>query len=85
MLTRHLAKALAPAVRVNSICIGSMSPDGQEAEIHKGYNLAARNAIKRFGAADEAVGAALLLAADASSYTTGSVVWVEGGRGGTMS
>jgi NAD(P)-dependent dehydrogenase (short-subunit alcohol dehydrogenase family) len=85
MLTRHLAKALAPAVRVNSICIGSMSPDGQEAEIHKGYNLAARNAIKRFGAADEAVGAALLLASDASSYTTGSVIWVEGGRVGTMS
>jgi NAD(P)-dependent dehydrogenase (short-subunit alcohol dehydrogenase family) len=85
MLTRHLAKALAPAVRVNSICIGSMSPDGQEADIHKGYNLAARNAIKRFGAADEAVGAALLLASDASSYTTGSVVWVEGGRVGTMS
>src|ERR1700722_5211635 len=85
MLTRHLAKALAPAARVNSICIGSMSPDGQEAEIHKGYNLAARNAIKRFGAADEAVGAALLLASDASSYTTGSVIWVEGGRVGTMS
>lgn len=85
MLTRHLAKALAPAVRVNSICIGSMSPDGQEAEIHKGYNLAARNAIKRFGAADEAVGAALLLASDASSYSTGSIVWVEGGRVGTMS
>jgi len=85
MLTRHLAKALAPAVRVNSICIGSMSPDGQEADIHKGYNLAARNAIKRFGAADEAVGAALLLASDASSYTTGSVIWVEGGRVGTVS
>lgn len=85
MLTRHLAKALAPAVRVNSICIGSMSPDGQEAEIHKGYNLAARNAIQRFGAADEAVGAAVLLASDASSYTTGSVIWVEGGRVGTLS
>jgi NAD(P)-dependent dehydrogenase (short-subunit alcohol dehydrogenase family) len=85
MLTRHLAKALAPSARVNSICIGSMSPDGQEAEIHKGYNLAARNAIKRFGAADEAVGAALLLASDASSYTTGSIIWVEGGRVGTLS
>jgi len=85
MLTRHLAKALAPKARVNSICIGSMSPDGQEAEIHKGYNLAARNAIQRFGAADEAVGAAMLLASDASSYTTGSVIWVEGGRVGCLS
>jgi NAD(P)-dependent dehydrogenase (short-subunit alcohol dehydrogenase family) len=85
MLTRHLAKALAPHTRVNSICIGSMSPDGVELEIHKGYKLADRNAIKRIGAADEAVGAALLLASDASSYTTGSVVYTEGGRVGTVS
>lgn len=85
MLTRQLAKVCAPHARVNSICIGSMSPDGKEAEHHKGYNLAARNAIQRFGAADEAVGAALLLASDASSYTTGSIVWVEGGRVGTLS
>ena len=46
--------------------------------------LAERNAIKRFGAADEAVGAAILLASDASSYTTGSTVFVEGGRVGTV-
>jgi gluconate 5-dehydrogenase/7-alpha-hydroxysteroid dehydrogenase len=85
MLTRHLAKALAPHTRVNSICIGSMSPDGVELEHHKGYKLAERNAIKRFGAADEAVGAALLLASDASSYTTGSVIYTEGGRVGTIS
>lgn len=85
MLTRHLAKAMAPACRVNSICIGSMSPDGIELEHHKGYKLAERNAIKRFGAAGEAVGAALLLASDASSYTTGSIIWTEGGRVGTIS
>jgi NAD(P)-dependent dehydrogenase (short-subunit alcohol dehydrogenase family) len=48
-------------------------------------NLAERNAIKRFGAADEAVGAAILLAGDASSYTTGSTIFVEGGRVGTIS
>jgi len=84
-LTRSLAKALAPHVRVNALCVGSMSPDGQEAEIHKGLGLAERNAIKRFGAADEAVGAAILLAGEASSYTTGSTVFVEGGRVGTVS
>lgn len=85
MLTRQLAKVLAPHARVNSICIGSMSPDGVELEHHKGYNLAARNAIQRIGAADEAVGAALLLASDASSYTTGSIIYTEGGRVGTLS
>jgi gluconate 5-dehydrogenase/7-alpha-hydroxysteroid dehydrogenase len=85
MLTRHLAKALAPSARVNMICIGSMTPDGIELETHKGYNLSERNAIKRFGMAEEAVGAALLLASSASSYTTGSTVFVEGGRIGTLS
>ena len=81
---RSLAKALAPHTRVNCLCVGSMSPDGQEAEIHRGLGLAERNAIKRFGAADEAVGAAILLASDASSYTTGGTVFVEGGRVGTI-
>jgi NAD(P)-dependent dehydrogenase (short-subunit alcohol dehydrogenase family) len=84
-LTRSLAKALAPHTRVNALCVGSMSPDGKEADIHKGLGLAERNAIKRFGAADEAVGAAILLAGEASTYTTGSTVFVEGGRVGTIS
>lgn len=84
-LTRSLAKALAPHTRVNALCVGSMSPDGLEAEIHQGLGLAEKNAIKRFGAADEAVGAAILLASDASSYTTGSTIFTEGGRVGTIS
>ncbi|WP_443478729.1 SDR family NAD(P)-dependent oxidoreductase [Novosphingobium aerophilum] len=84
-LVRELAKSQAPHTRVNCLCVGSMSPDGQEAAIHKGLGLAERNAIKRFGAADEAVGAAILLASDASSYTTGSTIFAEGGRVGTIS
>ena len=84
-LVRELAKSQAPHTRINCLCVGSMSPDGQEADIHKGLGLAERNAIKRFGAADEAVGAAILLASDASSYTTGSTIFTEGGRVGTIS
>jgi NAD(P)-dependent dehydrogenase (short-subunit alcohol dehydrogenase family) len=84
-LVRELAKSLAPHTRVNCLCVGSMSPDGQEADIHKGLGLAERNAIKRFGAAEEAVGAAILLASDAASYTTGSTIFCEGGRVGTIS
>lgn len=48
-------------------------------EISLWLGLAESNAIKRFGAADEAVGAAILLAGEASSYTTGSTIFVEGG------
>jgi NAD(P)-dependent dehydrogenase (short-subunit alcohol dehydrogenase family) len=83
-LLRSLAKSQAPHTRVNGLCVGSMSPDGKEADIHKGLGLAERNAIKRFGAADEAVGAAILLASQASTYTTGSIVFTEGGRVGTI-
>jgi NAD(P)-dependent dehydrogenase (short-subunit alcohol dehydrogenase family) len=84
MWTRYLAKICAPHARVNALCPGSMSPDGTVPEVMARLDLAGRNAIKRIGKADEAVGAALFLASDASSYTTGSVVFVEGGRVGTI-
>jgi NAD(P)-dependent dehydrogenase (short-subunit alcohol dehydrogenase family) len=35
--------------------------------------------MKRFGNADEIVGAAILLASDAATFMTGSVVVVDGG------
>jgi NAD(P)-dependent dehydrogenase (short-subunit alcohol dehydrogenase family) len=83
MLTRYLAKVCGPEIRVNAICPGSMSPDG---EVHENFAPhVAKNAISRTGWASEAVGAALLLASDASSYTTGSVIFCEGGRVGTIS
>jgi NAD(P)-dependent dehydrogenase (short-subunit alcohol dehydrogenase family) len=87
MLTRYLAKACAPWARVNALCPGSMNPD----PIHDSPAAAAfaphvaKNAIQRPGYADETVGALLLLASDASSYTTGSVIFTEGGRVGTIS
>ena len=36
-------------------------------------------ALKRGGKADEVVGAALYFATDASSYTTGSILKIDGG------
>jgi NAD(P)-dependent dehydrogenase (short-subunit alcohol dehydrogenase family) len=83
MMTRYLAKALGPDVRANCICPGSMSPDG--AVSPKFAPHLEKNAIKRTGFADEVVGAALLLASPASSYTTGQVIFCEGGRVGTIS
>jgi len=83
MLTRYLAKVCGPEVRVNAICPGSTTPDG-----HTDPRFAMhleKNAIHRTGVASEYVGAALLLASDASSYTTGGTLFVEGGRIGTIS
>jgi NAD(P)-dependent dehydrogenase (short-subunit alcohol dehydrogenase family) len=83
MLTRYMAKVSGPDIRVNAICPGSTTPDGSHREVFTEH--LPKNAISRIGRADEAVGAALLLASDASTYTTGSVVFVEGGRIGTIS
>jgi NAD(P)-dependent dehydrogenase (short-subunit alcohol dehydrogenase family) len=78
MMTRHLAKECGPEVRANMICPGSLSPTGEMRDIWipsmKGVPMG------RVGRADEAVGAALLLASPASSYTTGTTIFVDGGR-----
>lgn len=83
MLTRYLAKVVGPDVRANCICPGSTSPDGVTIPAFAAH--VEKNAIKRTGRADEAVGAAVLLASPASSYTTGQVIFCEGGRIGTIS
>ena len=38
-LVRELAKTQAPHTRINCLCVGSMSPDGREAEIHDVENI----------------------------------------------
>jgi NAD(P)-dependent dehydrogenase (short-subunit alcohol dehydrogenase family) len=83
MLTRYMAKVGGSEVRVNAICPGSTTPDGQVSPLFAEH--LAKNAIRRTGVPSEYVGAALLLASDASSYTTGSVIFVEGGRVNTIS
>jgi NAD(P)-dependent dehydrogenase (short-subunit alcohol dehydrogenase family) len=83
MLTRYLAKVGGPEVRVNAICPGSITPDGAMRDVF--VSLVPKTALGRTGRAEEVVGAALLLASDASSYTSGSVLFVEGGRVGTIS
>jgi 3-oxoacyl-[acyl-carrier protein] reductase/pteridine reductase len=73
MATRCLARALAPEIRVNAIAPGILDPPGGSAE------LRSRIPLKRFGGHDEAVEAALFLAAGAA-YTTGELLTVDGGR-----
>ena len=83
-LTRSMAYAYAPKVRVNCIMPGPFLTD-----ISKAWDLAAfaesakiRIPLQRGGQPHEIVGAALYLASDASSYTTGAIIPVDGGSQG---
>jgi NAD(P)-dependent dehydrogenase (short-subunit alcohol dehydrogenase family) len=80
-LTEGLARAYAPKVRVNCIMAGPFLTDVSQAWEQTGpaAALAAKVPLGRGGDPDEIVGAALYLASGASSFTTGSIVKVDGG------
>lgn len=83
-ITRSFAHAYAPKVRVNAIMAGPFLTDISKAWDMERFKQIADQAIplKRGGEPGEIAGAALYLASDASSYTTGSVITVDGGSGG---
>jgi NAD(P)-dependent dehydrogenase (short-subunit alcohol dehydrogenase family) len=80
-LTEGFAKAFGPSVRVNCIMAGPFLTDIAE----KSWGPAARehgmprHALRRAGEPPEIVGAALYFATDASSFTTGATLRVDGG------
>jgi len=79
-LTVGLARAFAPKVRVNALMPGPFLTDIAEAwtpEMRRGLERAVP--LGRAGEAREIVGAALYLASDASSFTTGAVLKIDGG------
>lgn len=79
MLTRCLAAEWAPRIRVNALCPGITTTDG--VPLHPAQEqLLPLVPMRRLGRADEMVGAAVYLASDAASYTTGEVIFVNGGR-----
>jgi NAD(P)-dependent dehydrogenase (short-subunit alcohol dehydrogenase family) len=84
VITRSFAHAYAPKVRVNAIMAGPFLTDISKAWDMERFEKTANEAIplQRGGAPEEIAGAALYLASDASSYTTGSVITVDGGSGG---
>jgi NAD(P)-dependent dehydrogenase (short-subunit alcohol dehydrogenase family) len=80
VVTAGLAQAYAPTVRVNSIRPGSFATDvirHWPPEVRERY--ASGVALRRLGDPAEITGAALYLASDASSFTTGSTISVDGG------
>lgn len=75
-LTRYLATALAPAVRVNAITPGGVWR-GQPAAFHDRYR--ARTPLGRMAVEEDLKGAVAYLASDLSAYVTGHNLVVDGG------
>jgi NAD(P)-dependent dehydrogenase (short-subunit alcohol dehydrogenase family) len=79
-MTIAFAHAFGPSVRVNCIMPGGFRTDITKAWDWDAFNDSAKGfALRRIGEPHEIVGAALYLASDASSYTTGAVFPVDGG------
>jgi len=69
-------------ITVNAIAPGYFATDlteGMRASDKVSKNLLQRNPSRRFGEPNEVVSAALYLASDSTSFTTGSVLLIDGG------
>jgi NAD(P)-dependent dehydrogenase (short-subunit alcohol dehydrogenase family) len=80
-MSEGLAEGLGPHVRVNTLMPGTFQTD-----IAKAWDFDAvsedrkkHTALQRVGQPAEIIGAALFLASDASSYTSGTIIRVDGG------
>lgn len=76
MLTRCLARALAPDITVNAVAPGTISFPGDAPELAEDYIR--RAPLKRTGTATDIEDAVLFLIQ--SSFVTGQVIVVDGGR-----
>lgn len=83
MLTKVLAREWGRfGVRVNCICPGLVQTELSEAlwsDAKRREAILAMKALRRLGQPSELAGAALYLASDASSFTTGAILQVDGG------
>ncbi len=81
-MTEAFAHAYGPKVRVNCIMPGPFLTDISKAWNMEGFNQQAKHFdLRRGGEPNEVVGAALYFATDASSYTTGAILRIDGGSG----
>jgi len=79
-MTVGFARAFGPKVRVNCIVPGAFATDVTRAWTDAAFTAIDRTtALRRIGQPDEVVGTALYFASDASSYTTGTLIRVDGG------
>ncbi len=79
MLTRSLARELAPRVRVNAVAPGAILwPEKNHDEVAQ-QRIVSRTPLKRLGTPAEIAGAVLFLVRDAG-FISGHVIPVDGGR-----
>ncbi len=80
-MTEGFARAFGPSVRVNCIQAGPFLTDISKAWDLEQFEKRAKTtiALQRGGQPDEVVGAALYFASDASSFTTGAILRIDGG------
>jgi len=80
-LTVAFSRRLGPTVRVNAIMCGPFFTAVSEHWDMEEFNQrVARHSLRRGGQPHEVAGTALYLASDASSFTTGAVIPVNGGE-----
>lgn len=80
VITAGFALELGPKVRVNAIMAGPYLTDMAKSWDSRSLkSVAAQLPLARIGDPEEIVGATLYLASSASSFTTGSVMTVDGG------
>ncbi|MCX5662822.1 MAG: SDR family NAD(P)-dependent oxidoreductase [Planctomycetota bacterium] len=82
VMTRTLARELAPEIRTNAVCPGVI-----ETEHHAKHTSPQRmeeyrreTPLRRNGTAEEVAAAVLYLASDAAAFTNGALLDVSGGR-----
>jgi NAD(P)-dependent dehydrogenase (short-subunit alcohol dehydrogenase family) len=79
MLTRVMAKALAPGIAVNAVAPGMIETDAK-ASRDQLARMAAKTPMKRNGTPEDVVEAVLFFAT-ATRFITGQVLYVDGGLG----
>jgi pteridine reductase len=79
MLTRSLARELAPHVRVNGIAPGPILWPEQAPDEQTKSKIISQTLLQRQGSADDVARTALFFAVDAP-YITGQILAVDGGR-----